>query len=130
MRVIGRKLRPLAQLVTRIDDLRNSAGSIAATTRTSATAGPAISAPGESAPEILLAATRGAVLSAVTVAILTVFLLAGADQCGTRCCNRLRHDVVRDAEPVFVGHAGCRVQFHPLRRSRARSFSLCWSAAA
>ena len=92
VRVIGRKLRPLAQLVTRIDDLRNSAGSIAAP-RTSAAAGPAISAPGESAPELLLAATRGAVLGAVTVAILTVFLLAGGPPMLARMTSALVSDL-------------------------------------
>jgi hypothetical protein len=38
---------------------------------------PAVSAPVESAPALLFAATRGAVVSTVTVVILTVFILAG-----------------------------------------------------
>jgi predicted PurR-regulated permease PerM len=93
MRVIGRKLRPLAQLVTRIDDLRNSADNLAATTRSTTSAAPSIGASGESAPALLLAATRGVLLSTLTVVILTVFLLAGGPPMLARMTSALVSDL-------------------------------------
>lgn len=77
VRVIARKLRPLAQLATRLDELRNSAGNIASPGRPAVPPAPAVSAPVASAPALLFAATRGAVVSTVTVIILTLFILAG-----------------------------------------------------
>jgi predicted PurR-regulated permease PerM len=77
VRLIAKKLRPLAQLATRLDELRNSAGNIAVPGHPSAQPPPAVSAPEESAPALLFAATRGAVASTLTVVILTLFILAG-----------------------------------------------------
>ena len=74
VKVIGRKIRPLAQFMNRIDELRNSAGNIGNASHPPA---PAVSAPEESAPAMLFDATRDAVLSTATVLILTLFLLAG-----------------------------------------------------
>jgi predicted PurR-regulated permease PerM len=75
LRIIERKIRPVEQVITRVDQLRNSAGSIGGPAHSSAPT--AVAAAEESAPIMLLDATRGAVLSSVTVIILTLFLLAG-----------------------------------------------------
>ena len=74
VRVIERKIRPLAQVMSRVGELRNSASNIGNALHE---APPAVSAPEESAPVMLLDATRNVVLSSVTVIILTLFLLAG-----------------------------------------------------
>jgi len=80
IKIIEKKIRPVAQLMARVDSLRNSAGNIGSAPHTpgsaSAPAAPATAAE-ESAPVMLLDATRGAVLSAATVIILTLFMLAG-----------------------------------------------------
>jgi predicted PurR-regulated permease PerM len=80
IKIIEKKIRPVAQLMARVDSLRNSAGNIGTAPHTpgsaSAPAAPATAAE-ESAPVMLLDATRGAVLSAATVIILTLFMLAG-----------------------------------------------------
>jgi predicted PurR-regulated permease PerM len=75
LRVIEKKVRPFEQMMSRVDELRNSAGHIGSSTHT--TAQPAAAPNDESAPVMILDATRGAVLSSVTVIILTLFLLAG-----------------------------------------------------
>jgi predicted PurR-regulated permease PerM len=59
VRIIGRKIRPIAQFMNRIDELRSSAGSLAAGAHAAAApAGAPVS--GESAPALLLEVTRGA----------------------------------------------------------------------
>ncbi|MDP9085007.1 MAG: AI-2E family transporter [Pseudomonadota bacterium] len=75
VRVIEKKIRPLAQLMARIGDLRNSAANLGNASRSS----PQTPAPvaEESAPVMLLDVTRTLVLSSVTVIILTLFLLSG-----------------------------------------------------
>ena len=75
LRVIEKKIRPVEQIMSRVDALRSSAGSIGNPARTAPP--PAVAVPEESAPFMLLDATRDAVLSSVTVIILTLFLLAG-----------------------------------------------------
>jgi predicted PurR-regulated permease PerM len=79
MKLIEKKVRPLAQFMNRIDALRNSAGNIASPGSGGAhPQGQPPAAPAEeSAPALLLDATRGALLSTLTLIILTVFLLAG-----------------------------------------------------
>jgi len=91
LRVIERKIRPLEQTMNRVDDLRNSAGSIGSSTRTAPA--PAAAAPEESAPVMLLDATRGAVLSTVTVIILTLFLLAGGPPMLARMTSAFASDL-------------------------------------
>jgi predicted PurR-regulated permease PerM len=76
VRIIGRKLKPVMQFVSRIDDLRNSADNIGSSNHPAPSAAPA-SVPQESAPIMLFEITRGVVVSTVTVLILTLFLLAG-----------------------------------------------------
>jgi predicted PurR-regulated permease PerM len=81
IKVIEKKVRPFAQLMARVDSLKNSAGSIGSAPHPAgaspAPPAPAPAAAEESAPVMLFDATRGAVLNAATVIILTLFLLAG-----------------------------------------------------
>ncbi len=82
IKIIEKKVRPFAQVMARIDALRNSAGSIGSAPHPagSGAAPPptATAAVNEaSAPELLFDATRGAVLSALTTLIVTLFLLVG-----------------------------------------------------
>jgi predicted PurR-regulated permease PerM len=75
LRLIEKKIRPVEQVMSRIDNLRNSAGNIG--NGPHAAPVPTVAAPEESASEMLLDVTRGPLLSAVTVIVLTLFLLAG-----------------------------------------------------
>jgi predicted PurR-regulated permease PerM len=76
MKIIKRKLTPATKFITHIEDLRNSAGNIAATGRAAPAAAPA-AAETESAPVLILDATREALVSGLTFIIVTLFLLAG-----------------------------------------------------
>ncbi|MDB6098712.1 MAG: rane protein [Gammaproteobacteria bacterium] len=80
VRLIERKVRPFEQFMARIGELRIAAGNIGSgpppPPGQAVPAAPA-SAPQESAPAMLLDATRTVVLSLVTIIILTLFLLAG-----------------------------------------------------
>jgi predicted PurR-regulated permease PerM len=91
LRIIERRIRPLEQTMNRVDELRNSAGSIGSSTH--AAPQPALAAPEESAPAMLFDATRGAVLSSMTVIILTVFLLAGGPPMMARMTSALASDL-------------------------------------
>lgn len=91
VRVIAKKVRPLAQFVSRIDELRNSAGNMGLAAK--APAAPATAAPSESAPALLLDVTRGVVLSTATVIILTLFLLAGGPPMLARMTSALVSDL-------------------------------------
>lgn len=78
IKIIERKVRPVAQLMARIDSLRNSAGNIGASPRPPGVTPPPPGNADDHAPPILLFdATRSAVVSSATVLILTLFLLAG-----------------------------------------------------
>ena len=91
LRVIERKIRPVEQIISRIDDLRNSAGNIGNSIH--AAPQPAVAAPEESGSVMLLDATRGAVLSSVTVIILTLFLLAGGPPMLARMTSAFASDL-------------------------------------
>jgi predicted PurR-regulated permease PerM len=91
LRVIEKKIRPVELIISRIDDLRNSAGNIGSSTRT--TPQPAVTAAEESGSVMLLDATRGAVLSSVTVIILTLFLLAGGPPMLARMTSAFASDL-------------------------------------
>jgi len=83
VRMIEKKIKPFAQVMARVGELRASAGNIGAANPPPANAPPAApvapvaSAPEETAPVALLDETRTVVLSCVTVIILTLFLLSG-----------------------------------------------------
>jgi predicted PurR-regulated permease PerM len=91
VRVIAKKIRPLAQFISKIDDLRNSASNIAIAAHP--VPAPAVPAPVESAPVLLYEATRGVVLGTVTVIILTLFLLAGGPPMLARMTSALLSDL-------------------------------------
>jgi predicted PurR-regulated permease PerM len=90
LRVIERKIRPVEQIIGRIDELRNSAGNIGSATH----GAPQPVAAAEASGSItLLDATRGAVLSSVTVIILTLFLLAGGPPMLARMTSAFASDL-------------------------------------
>jgi predicted PurR-regulated permease PerM len=76
MKVIKRKLSPATKFITHVEDLRNSAGSLAATGHAAPAAAPA-PAETESGPAFYLDTTREVLVSALTFIIVTLFLLAG-----------------------------------------------------
>jgi predicted PurR-regulated permease PerM len=76
LRTIEHKIRPLAGFLSRVDELINRAGNMGSPAGGSPQRPPE-SAPGESAPIVLLDATKNALVGMVTVVILTLFLLAG-----------------------------------------------------
>jgi predicted PurR-regulated permease PerM len=96
LKVIEKKIRPLAQFMNRVDALRNSAGNMGAAShpQTQAPSSP----PEETAPFMLLDATRGALLSTLTLIILTLFLLAG----GPPMLGRMTSALVSDLESAHV----------------------------
>jgi predicted PurR-regulated permease PerM len=96
VRVIGKKIRPLSQFMTRIDELRNSADNIGGAARAPSPPAPAV--PAQSAPAQLFAATREVVVSTVTVIILTLFLLTG----GPPMLARMTSAVVSDLNVSHV----------------------------
>jgi predicted PurR-regulated permease PerM len=75
VKVIKRKLSPATKFITHVEDLRNSAGSLAATGRAAPAAPAAVDT--ESGPAFFLDTTREVVVSALTFLIVTLFLLAG-----------------------------------------------------
>ena len=81
IKTIEKKVRPIAQLMARLDTLKNSAGNIGTAPHPGASPppppAPAPAGAEESAPVMLFDATRGAVLTTATVIILSLFLLAG-----------------------------------------------------
>jgi predicted PurR-regulated permease PerM len=96
VKLIEKKIRPLAQFMNRVDALRNSAGNMGAAShpQTQAPASP----PEETAPFMLLDATRGALLSTLTLIILTLFLLTG----GPPMLARMTSALVSDLESAHV----------------------------
>ncbi|MFO1468669.1 MAG: AI-2E family transporter [Steroidobacteraceae bacterium] len=91
MRVVKQKIRPVAAVMDRIEEIRNSAGNLSSTHRP---ATPTVTAiPPQNAPVMLLGATRVAVVSLVTVVILTVFLLSGGPPMLARLTSALSADV-------------------------------------
>jgi predicted PurR-regulated permease PerM len=78
MKIIKRKLAPVGKFITHLEDLRNSAGNIAASGRPPpASAAAPAPAEKESAPVLIFDATSEAVICALTFVIVTLFLLAG-----------------------------------------------------
>jgi predicted PurR-regulated permease PerM len=75
MKIIKRKLSPAAKFMSRIEEIRASAGII---TNPPISAAPSAAPAGsEGSPVLLLDATRGIMVSALTFVIVTLFLLAG-----------------------------------------------------
>jgi predicted PurR-regulated permease PerM len=93
VKVIARKVRPLAQFASRLDDLRASADSLAAPAHPAPASAPVPAAPAESAPALLFEITRSLILSVVTMVILTLFLLSGGPPMLARMTSALVSDL-------------------------------------
>ena len=91
VKVIARKIRPLSQFMSRLDDLRTSADNIAVAAHPAPP--PLTAAPAESGPALLLDITRGLLLGTVTVLILTLFLLSGGPPMLARMTSALVSDL-------------------------------------
>jgi predicted PurR-regulated permease PerM len=91
VKVIARKIRPLSQFMSRLDDLRTSADNIAVAAHPAPA--PLAAAPAESGPALLLDITRGLLLGTVTVIILTLFLLSGGPPMLARMTSALVSDL-------------------------------------
>ena len=93
LKIVEKKIRPLEQFISRIDALRSSAASIGQAahpqSQTASASGPAP----ESAPIMLLDATRGVFFGTFTVLILTLFLLAGGPPMLARMTSALVNDL-------------------------------------
>jgi predicted PurR-regulated permease PerM len=78
LQTIKQRFTPVARFMQHVDELRGSADALAASRPTSAAARvPVAAAPSESAPALLIDATRDALVGGVTFVIVTLFLLAG-----------------------------------------------------
>ena len=93
IRVIEKKFRPVAQVMARIDSIRNSAGSIGSNAKPNAQAAAPAS---EETPVSLIDALRGVVVSFATVVILSLFLLAGGPPMLARMAGAFASEVKRD----------------------------------
>jgi predicted PurR-regulated permease PerM len=93
VKVIARKVRPLAQFASRLDDLRASADSLAVPLHPAPASAPLPAAPAQSAPALLFEITRSLILSVVTVVILTLFLLSGGPPMLARMTSALVSDL-------------------------------------
>ena len=76
VRVIKRKLNPVIKVITHVEELRSSAGSIGAAGQPAGSSA-AAAADKESAPVLIIDATREVMVSLLTFTIVTLFLLAG-----------------------------------------------------
>ena len=90
LRLIEKKIRPVEQIMSKIDTLRNSAGNIGSTAHAPP---PPVAALEESTTEMLLDVTRGPLLSSVTVIILTLFLLSGGPPMLARMTSAFADDL-------------------------------------
>ncbi len=93
LKIIEKKIRPLALFINRVDALRNSAGNIGGGAHPAADPKQAASPAEETAPILLLDATRGVLLRILTVLTLTVFLLAGGPPMLARMTSALVSDI-------------------------------------
>ncbi|HEY2685534.1 MAG TPA: AI-2E family transporter [Steroidobacteraceae bacterium] len=94
IRVVEKKFRPVAQVMARIDSIRNSAGNIGSTAKPGT---PQAAAPApEETPISLIDALRGVVVSFATVVILSLFLLAGGPPMLARMAGAFASDIKRD----------------------------------
>ncbi|MGO9992006.1 MAG: AI-2E family transporter [Steroidobacteraceae bacterium] len=77
MTIIKRKVRPVAQFMNRLDELRKNAGNLTSSGRQTPAASPTAVVAGESAPALFLDATGEFLAGLLTFVIVTLFLLAG-----------------------------------------------------
>jgi predicted PurR-regulated permease PerM len=76
MKTIKRKLSPAAKFMTRVEEIRASAGNITGAANAAPAAAPVV-AKNDDSPVLILNATRGVMVSVLTFVIVTLFLLAG-----------------------------------------------------
>lgn len=90
MRVVKQKIRPLARVIDRIQEIRNNAGNIGSSAKPQALP---VSAVAISDAPAMLDATRVAAVSIATVVILSVFLLTGGPPMLARLATAFAGDV-------------------------------------
>ena len=98
MKTIKRKLVPAAKFMNRVEEIRASAGNIAAAANPAAPGAAPIVAKTEDSPVLILDATRGVMVSVLTFIIVTLFLLAG----GPPMCARMTAAFVDDLNSAHV----------------------------
>jgi predicted PurR-regulated permease PerM len=99
MKTIKRKLVPAAKFMNRVEEIRASAGNIAAAANPAPPGGAApMVAKTEDSPVLILDATRGVMVSVLTFIIVTLFLLAG----GPPMCARMTAAFVDDLNSAHV----------------------------
>lgn len=96
MKTIRHKLLPAVKFMSHIQEIRDSAGSIAVGPGAPAQA--PIVAKSEDSPTLILDATRGVMVSVLTFVIVTLFLLAG----GPPMCARMTAAFVDDLNAAHV----------------------------
>ncbi len=74
LQTIKQRITPVARFMQHIDELRGSADTLGASRPP---ARPAVAAPAPEGPDVLIGATRDALVGSVTFVIVTLFLLAG-----------------------------------------------------
>jgi predicted PurR-regulated permease PerM len=100
MAVIKQKITPVAKFMNRVEDLRKNAGAIGnPNAHPTAAAAPA-AAPQESAPVVILDATREVIVGMLTFLIVTLFLLTG----GPPMLARMTAAFVDDLNAAHVLH--------------------------
>jgi predicted PurR-regulated permease PerM len=81
MATIKQRIRPVAQFMNRVDELRRNAGTLSGAPHSRAAAAPVMplvgTGPAESAPIVFLDATGSVLTALLTFVIVTLFLLAG-----------------------------------------------------
>jgi predicted PurR-regulated permease PerM len=77
LQTIKQRITPVARFMQHLDELRGSADAIGAPRTSAAASRPAMAAPAPAGPDVLLGATRDALVGSVTFLIVTLFLLAG-----------------------------------------------------
>jgi predicted PurR-regulated permease PerM len=101
MAVVKQKITPVAKFMNRLEDLRKNAGAIGnPNARTAAPAAAPAPAPQESAPVVILDATREVVVGMLTFLIVTLFLLTG----GPPMLARMTAAFVDDLNAAHVLH--------------------------
>jgi predicted PurR-regulated permease PerM len=98
MKTIRHKLVPAVKFMSHIQEIRESAGSIAAGANSGSPAASPVVAKSEDSPTLILDATRGVMVSVLTFVIVTLFLLAG----GPPMCARMTAAFVDDLNAVHV----------------------------
>src|SRR5450432_1461277 len=98
MKTIKRKLLPAVKFMSRVEEIRASAGNITGAAIPTAPAPAPVVAQTEDSPVLILNTTRGVMASVLTFVIVTLFLLAG----GPPMCARMTAAFVDDLNAAHV----------------------------